>query len=347
MRRSVRNSIKTKGTITAIALVFLSCFVALLFASTVFFAVVSRGIFPGHSIESMLIFFVITLVLCVGLCSILLPKALNRITDPLIELSESSKKVAHGDFSVRVKKRENDELGELADNFNRMVDELSKMEYLRKDFMSSVSHEFKTPLASIQGFSELLSDANVSKQDKMEYSRLLREETTRLSRLCSNMLSMSRLDSEVRVGDATEFFVDEQIRKVIVLLEERWREKSIEFEVALAKIPYCGNEELLHQVWLNLIENAIKFSNQQEVVIVSYIQKDVGVEVSVTNQGAPLSTEQQARIFERFYQADPSHNEQGSGLGLSIVARIIDLIGGEVMCESDSSGKTTFRVFLP
>lgn len=342
-----QKSIKVKGTITAILIVFLCCFVSLLIASSVFLWMVLQDMFGAHSLEGMLVFTVITLVLCVGLCSIFLPRALNRITNPLIEISKASKNVADGDFGVHINHQGKDEVGVLAENFNRMVVELSKMEYLRKDFMSSVSHEFKTPIAAIQGFSELLCDENLTPEERTEYSHILAEETTRLSRLCSNMLRLSRLDNDTVEMNPTTFLLDEQIRHVIVFLQDFWQEKNIEFDLdQLEKTEYHGDQELIHQVWLNLIENAIKFSDEGGTISISCHKRDSGVEVSVTNYGSVIPAEKKDHIFERFYQCDSSHSQQGNGLGLSIVKKIVSLSKGTISCESSKETGTRFTVTL-
>jgi len=342
-----RKSIKVKGTIVAILIVFLCCFVALVVASTVFVIMILNEMFGAHSLEGMLIFTIITLVLCVGLCSIFLPMALNRVTNPLIELSEASTRVADGDFSVRVSHKGKDELGALADNFNNMVEELSKMEYLRKDFMSSVSHEFKTPIAAIQGFSELLCDKSISEEERQEYSKILSEETARLSQLCTNMLKMSRLDSDTMEINPAFYSLDEQIRRVIVLLQDLWQEKDIEFNLDLESVSYYGDQELMHQVWLNLIENAIKFSEEEGEIKVTCHEDAGEAIVTVTNYGSIIPPVKKDCIFERFYQCDSSHAQQGNGLGLSIVKKILDLSFCCIEVESSPETGTTFTVQLP
>ncbi len=346
MKNYIAKSIRAKGIISAIIILCVACIMSFLITTLVFRIFVRLGIITKYTHASMGIYSLIALVLCAVIGSLLLFLALNKIAKPIIHISDCAKKVASGDFSVRVKHSGKDEIGTLADNFNSMVDGLSKMEYLRKDFMSSVSHEFKTPIAAIQGFAELICDDSLTASERLEYSSILKEETARLSKLCSNMLRLSGLDSGTVVLKPTHFALDEQIRKVIVLLADLWQEKNLTIDTNLEKINFYGDEELLHQVWLNLLDNAIKFSEKSGSIKVSCAKLGDNAVICINNMGKIIDEQNKQRIFEKFFQCDKSHSQSGNGLGLSIVKRIVDISGGEISFESSSQKGTTFEVII-
>jgi signal transduction histidine kinase len=182
----------------------------------------------------------------------------RTILQPIRNFSRATSEVARGNFSVRVPIPKDHEYATLARNFNKMAEELSGIETLRGDFISSVSHEFKTPLASIQGFAKLLQDTSISPQDRQEYTQVIIDETSRLSKLSSNILKLTKLENQTTIGKKKNFSLDEQIRKIILVLEPEWTKKNISLDINLEDIRYVGNEELMAQVWQNVINNAIK-----------------------------------------------------------------------------------------
>lgn len=270
------------------------------------------------------------------------------VTDPIIKVSKAVKKIAEGDFSVQIEAVGKDEIGQLAVSVNKMVKELNGMEYMSKDFMSNVSHEIKTPVSAITGFSELLLDGNFSKEKEKEYLSCLYSESLRLSRLSDNMLKMSKLDNQEIITDRKEFYVDEQIRKCMIFLSEKFEEKEIEFELNLKKCKIKNNFDLLYQVWMNLIENAVKFSKEKGKIYVSaaYNQDKTEIQVIIKDEGPGIKADKLPKIFDKFYQCDESHKTEGHGLGLSIVKRIIELTGGDVQCISQENEGCEFRIIL-
>lgn len=265
---------------------------------------------------------------------------------PIIKLTNATKEITDGNFDVEINYSSNDEIGQLTRNFNRMVSELRKIDTLRKDFVSNVSHEFKTPIASIQGFANLLQEDNLSDENRKEYAKIIFEESSRLSHLTSNMLKLSKLENQEIIRKYNRFYLDEQIRKSILLLEPEWEKKKINWDINLDRAMIYGDEELLQQVWINLISNAIKFSNQEGKIIVNLKHIEDGIRVSIKDFGKGMSNETIDRIFEKFYQGEESHDIEGSGLGLSIVKRIIDLHGGDIKVESLPLKGSEFIVFL-
>ncbi|KUO73099.1 MAG: histidine kinase [Clostridia bacterium BRH_c25] len=266
---------------------------------------------------------------------------------PILKLSSATKEVAKGNFDVQVENNSDDEVGQLTKNFNKMIRELKSIEYLRKDFINSVSHEFKTPIASIQGFAKLLQKGNLSKEEEQEYADIIVEETTRLSKLSSNILRLSSLENQEMLEKKTVFSLDEQIRKIILLLEHKWSNKNIDFDIELDEIQYHGDEELLQQVWINLLDNAIKFSNTNSSIIVRLYRTASAAKLEISDTGIGMSEETMLRIFERFYQGDKAHSYDGNGLGLSLVKRILDLCNGSIHVKSKLHEGSTFTVELP
>jgi signal transduction histidine kinase len=221
------------------------------------------------------------------------------------------------------------------------------MEYLRKDFMSNVSHEFKTPIASIQGFVEIIKDENLSREKFDEYTDIILEETKRLNNLSSNILRLSRLDNQLIQNKKTCFSLDEQLRRTLLLFEEQWSKRNLELEINLEKVIYEGYEELVQQIWINLIGNAIKFSYDYGSIYISLKEEPKAVVIEIRDEGIGISEESKERIFEKFYQGDTSRSEAGNGLGLAIVKKIIEICDGTIVFESKAGEGTRFTVTLP
>lgn len=202
------------------------------------------------------------------------------------------------------------------------------METLRNDFIVNVSHEFKTPIAAIEGYATLMQDQELSPEERADYSRLIIESTRQLSSLSSNILKLSKLENQEIVGGKKEFALDEQLRQALLLLEAQWNDKGINLELTLEPVVYYGNEELLMQVWLNLLSNAIKFTDNGGEVAVSLLSAEDAVTVRIADSGTGMTEEVMKRIFEKFYQGDKSRSAEGNGLGLPLVRRIVELSGG-------------------
>lgn len=348
MIKKLSNSIRAKGSLIAIGIMFLSCFISFGLMTTIFMifhANDNLSLSEAHVVFGR--YMLITLGLCVGLGSTLLYFVIKKISDPIIRISNATKEVAKGDFSIKINYKSDDEIGVLAQNFNLMTTELSNMEYLRKDFISSVSHELKTPIASIQGFAEMLQHRNLAEADFHVYTNIIIEESKRLSHLSSNMLRLSKLDHQVIPENTKQFSIDEQIRRTILLLEDKWTSKKLEFDINLEKINYIGDETLIQQIWLNLIVNAIKFSYESGTIYIEAKKIQDKIVISIKDEGIGISQADKARIFEKFFQADKSHSKEGSGLGLAIVKKIVEIYTGEIDVKSDVGYGTNFTVTLP
>lgn len=271
----------------------------------------------------------------------------KSVTKPLKELNAATKKVAKGDFDVQVNVTNDTEVAQLARSFNRMVNELKSNELLKKDFISNVSHEFKTPLATINGFAKLLLDGNCSAEEVSEYAGIIDHETSRLSTLCSNILKLSRIENEKIIVKPAEFLLDEQLRDVLVMLEPQWTAKNLELDVDLDEIKYYGDEELLQQVWINLISNAIKFTDNGGRISVLCTNTPSEIIVTVADTGIGMTEDTQKHIFEKFYQSDSTRATDGNGLGLALVKEILALCNGKIRVKSNLGEGSCFTVTLP
>lgn len=269
-----------------------------------------------------------------------------RFSKPITELTDATRTVQHGDFTVRLPENAPGEIGELMRSFNSMADELSRTAYLQKDFISSVSHEFRTPISSIRGFARLLQMPGLTEAQRQEYVGLIAQESDRLSRLSETLLRLSALEQQTGPASVSTFQLDEQLRQVILRLEPEWSARKIDWQLELADITIRSDEGLLTHVWVNLLQNAVKFSEEGGRIEVRVYKTDRAV-VEVTDHGIGMDEETMARIFDRFYQADGSRSREGVGLGLCLVKRILDMLDGQVKVQSQLGHGSTFRVMLP
>ena len=271
----------------------------------------------------------------------------RRILAPIRQLSENMTQVAKGDFSLHVPEQQRiTEVQELFRNFNTMVTELNSMETLRNDFVANVSHEFKTPLATIQGYVQLLQNKQLSSVEQADYYERILEGTKQLATLTNNILRLTKLETTTTPLVKNQFRLDEQIREVILFLRPHWESKAIDWKLDLPHTQFFGNEELLYQVWLNLIENAIKYSQKNAAITIA-IQGTQDLTIAFHDEGVGIAAKDQKRVFDKFYQGDTSRKSAGNGLGLSLVREIVDAHNGTVSVTSSSDKGTTFWVKLP
>lgn len=273
----------------------------------------------------------------------------NKAMKPIVQLNNATQEVAKGNFDIFVVNDSQDEIGQLTESFNKMAKELKSIEYLRKDFVSNVSHEFKTPISSILGFAKLLENRNLTEEEKKEYLEIIVEESERLSNLSTNILKLSKLESQDIVFNKAEYSLDEQIRRVILLLEPKWCEKNIDFDIDMENISFLADEDLMQQVWINLLNNAIVYSYQNGVIhIKMYKQKEEEKAVIIIkDEGIGMDKHTKDRMFEKFFKGDTSHSKEGAGLGLALVKRIIDLHQGVIEVESEPGKGTAIKLTFP
>lgn len=287
-----------------------------------------------------------TVVMPVILGTILLLFAAINVAKPIKRLSVASKRVADGDLSVEISAKVSGELRELIDNFNNMVKKLSENEYLHKEFVSNVSHEFNTPITSLKGYAKLLKKKSLTDEKRDEYADIIIYESDRLSRLCKDLLRLSELENSGKIVSQENFALDEQIREAVVLLQHAWEDKKIDIDLDLDEILYLGDKSLMYHVWINIISNAVKYTDENGKINIC-LKQDNGIIVTVADNGIGMAKEDLEKVFLRFYKTDKARNSSGSGLGLSIAKKIVELHKGSIQVDSKVKQGTTFTVRLP
>ena len=268
--------------------------------------------------------------------------------DPITQLGKAMKEVANGNFQVTAQCRSRlKEVNDIYASFNLMVKELGATETLQTDFISNVSHEYKTPINAIEGYASLLQDHQQSQAEQDAYIEKILFNTHRLSTLTGNILLLSKINNQSIHPQRTVFRLDEQVRQAIVALEQKWTEKDIDFDVELDKISYSGYESLLIHVWSNLIDNAIKFDPHGGMIALRLRQEDGFAVFTIDDNGPGVAPEDQERVFHKFYQSDSSRVMDGNGLGLPLVKKIVEFSGGTVTLENLPEAGCRFTVRLP
>ena len=343
---------KDKVVVKIITISFVSVFLTFMFLAILVFLAFEFGDWeliippemrPKSPLISMMFVTIISLVFGLLVSAYISTKFLQ----PVNELKRMTTRVAKGDFTVQIEKIPDNEFGEFIEDFNTMVKELRKNEMLKNDFVSNVSHEFKTPLAIIEGYVTLLQDPLLSEENREKYTSIVIEATKKLSTLVNNVLKISRIDNRKITINNEEYSLDEQIREAILFYEEEWTLKNIDFDIDLEEVSIIGDKNLLVNVWNNLINNAIKFSNKNSTIFINLVRENNNAVVTIKDQGCGINEEDVPYIFDKFFQSDKSHKSNGNGLGLTLVKEIIDLSKGSILVESKRDVGTTFKIFLP
>lgn len=262
------------------------------------------------------------------------------IIKPINKLGKAMQQVAAGEFDLELHEEQRfKELEDIYESFNRMTKELKATEILQTDFVSNVSHEFKTPINAIEGYATLLQGSeNEGRELQEKYIGKILSNTHRLSNLVGNILLLSKVDNQAIPTKPSTYRLDEQIRQAVLQLEPEWEKKEIEFDIELDRIEYTGNEILLQHVWNNLIENAVKFDPQGGLVKIRLWKNNEKILCTVEDNGPGIKPGDEAHIFDRFYQSDSSHKEEGNGLGLALVKQIVKAEGGQVTVANMEKG---------
>lgn len=272
---------------------------------------------------------------------ILLRKPIRKIE----ELSDATKEIAKRNFEVNLREDSPvEELRTMAHNFNIMAKELQGTEILRQDFVTNVSHEFKTPLSAIEGYATLLQSKNLPEEKRSEYLSKILLSTHRLNDLTGNILLLSRLENQQIEIRKERFSLDEQIRETILMMEHQWSSKKMDLDIDLDSVDFTGSRELWWEVWQNLIGNAVKFTPEGGIISVRLRREGAGFRAEIGDNGIGMDAETLGRIFEKFYQGDRSHASGGNGLGLPLVQEIVALHGGTVTAESEPGKGSRFTV---
>ena len=290
-----------------------------------------------------------SLIACTGIATLLSALLTKWFLQPLKEMIDATRRIAKGDFKVHINESfdESSDFGILQRSFNHMTAELDGIEMFRSDFINNFSHEFKTPIVSIQGFARQLQAGGLSEEEVREYVNIIVVESDRLAAMSANILLLSKLENQQIVTDVTEFPLDEQIRTCLLLLEKQWSTKDIELNVDLDPALYRFNEDMLSHVWINLFGNAFKFTPPGGAVSCTLRRVDNAVTVTISDTGRGMTDEERQHMFEKFYQGETSHNGEGNGIGLTIVSRILVLCRGQITVDSAPDQGTVITVTLP
>lgn len=306
------------------------------------------GVFPDpHSVEVVDTQpFLVGGILSVGISIALFIWIINRIIIKRIKrLNEATMQVSKGVYDFEIEYKHNDELSNLSRNFNSMLKELKSNEYLNKEFIRNFTHEFKTPISAIKGYSDLISTVDLTEEERLRYLGIISSESERLANLASNMLNISLIDSKSIIKTNDKFSLAEQIRNIIQIYQLDWEKRNLEFKLEFDEITVVSNKELTYQIWSNLIGNAIKYSNSSSVISMKLSKNEDEIEFEITSSGDHLDEETKEKIFELFYVH--SDKSKGTGVGLTLTKKIVEKLKGSITFDSSNTGQNTFRVILP
>lgn len=295
------------------------------------------------------IFYTVLLGLIVLISLTCIAVATRFVVRPIQKFTQATQKIASGKYNLVLPEYRKDEIGVLAKNFRKMAKRLQNSEQMRQEFVSNVSHEFQSPLSSIQGFSKTVKTEDLTELEKHRYLSIIESESQRMSNMCKQLLTLASLDQEKTTLRKEFFNLGKQIRSIIFMSEWEWQEKDLAIETDIPHIEIYGDKNLLHQVWTNVFTNCIKFTERGESISFEAEENELEWRIAITDRGCGIPGEEIKRIFDRFYKVDSARNRniKGSGLGLSIVKEIIELHEGAITVESEIGIGTTFTIYLP
>lgn len=334
-------------TLILAGIVFLVITATMLISSLIFVTLYHMELLPLMPQPSYLRMIVAIAILSTIIATVLTLVLGHIPLRPIRELINATTELSKGNFDIRIDLNSPNELRELSDSFNKMAEELGSIELLRTDFINNFSHEFKTPIVSLKGFAKLLKDDNLSIEERNEYLDIIISESQRLSTLATNVLNLSKIENQRIITETKSFDLTESIRHSILLLETNWMKKDLQLDINLEEITYYANEELLNQVWLNLLDNAIKFTPEKGRIEINLVAFNDFITLKIKDSGCGMTSEVKKHIFDKFYQGDISHTIQGNGLGLTMVEKIIKLHKGYIEVKSQVNKGSIFIVSLP
>ena len=298
----------------------------------------------GHYHPINMIGMILPMGLVVGSISYITLRFANRY---MAQLLGGIERVAGGKLDTRLAEDKAGPFREIFANFNGMCEELQSVQTLRDDFINHFSHEFKTPITSISGFAKLLLEEGLSAEERKQYLTIIAEESERLEEMSTGALMITKLESQQRLADKAPYSLDEQIKQCAILLSPQWTKKRLDVSADLEPTSYVGNADLMRQVWINILGNAIKFTPEGGKIAIGLRRERGFLVATVSDTGKGMTKEELARACEKYYQGDSSHASRGLGLGLSIAQRIVELSGGRIEATSVLGKGSTFAVRLP
>lgn len=344
----IKNIWKRAYMITCVALVLIGCFLAAYDITAYAYKIL--GLHPSV-LTVQLVNFLLGLGLAVSFAFLLRARLIAAQIEGYDSIYQMLEDIARGNFSVRLDdwSKNGRRLGELTRNINNMAAGLSQLEEMRQEFISNVSHEIQSPLTSIRGFVQALRSDSLSVEQRRHYLNIIETESNRLSSLSDNLLKLASLETRNMEFDCQPYRLDRQLRNLILASEPQWIEKQIDMQAFFNDIVITADEDLLSQVWINLIHNSIKFTPPGGTIRLDLHQSDGVIQVKISDTGIGITAEDQIHIFERFYKADHSRERSlgGSGLGLSICQKIIAMHNGSISVQSNLGEGAIFTVSLP
>ncbi len=342
------NNFNFSLTVVLTLIVFTVLLVSLGLSSSLTFILMKTGITSGErnpDTSYTLLFMVIGSVVLGALASFFGSRLILR---PIKRIIKSMDKLSSGSYDSRMETSDTriKAFKALSLKFNTLAEELENTEMLRSDFINNFSHEFKTPIVSIAGLAKILKKGDLTDEEREQYLTAIEEESMRLSYLATSVLNLTKIENQTILTDVSVYNISEQIRSCILLLEDKWEKKELDFSLDFDEHTVEANEELMKQVFINLFDNAIKFSKNGGCVSASVRDMEDYISISITNSGEPISEENKRKIFNKFYQADESHSSEGYGVGLAIVKKIVYLHNGQISLECKDE-LITFTVDLP
>lgn len=271
------------------------------------------------------------------------------LVKPIKKLDIATKEISEGNFSIKLDIARKDELGHLAANFTTMSEKLAKVDLLRKELISNISHDIQSPLTNIKGYLNLMKNNEKSEEEKQQYILVVNSEVDRLSKMTKQLLLLSSIESKKDLMDISEVNIASQLKSVINQFQWSIMEKGIMIGYNLPDTWVKGDASLLYSVWENLLTNAIKYNHENGAIDVEVSETESQIEVVIKDTGVGLDEQEKERIFDRFYRVDTSRERsvEGTGLGLSIVKSIIDLHLGRIEIESQKGKGSAIKVILP
>ena len=348
-RKDKKDRISLSLLFTGITFAFL--IITMLLVTATIIILINTGVLKLGEEKLNVILFIIWIAIASVVLGTVITFFVGRLPlKPVNSFITAMNKLASGDYKTRLQFKnpiaKNPTVAELTECFNNMANELEDTEMLRNDFINNFSHEFKTPIVSIAGFAKLLKRGNLTEEQKAEYIDIIEEESLRLSNMATNVLDLTKVENTSILTGKTTYNLSEQIRKCLLVLEPKIEKKNVELEVDFNEYNITANEEMLMQVWMNLIDNAVKFVYEYGTIKIDIASVNNVIVVSIANTGDPIPEQSMQKIFRKFYQADESHASEGNGIGLAVVRKVVDLHNGDinVTCEN---GVTTFKIYLP
>lgn len=333
-------------TVNATLTVFFSLTVSILFCIALVWVLDSLHV-ALRPFNSLLLFALLLLGISGIIVVVVFHLIFHRITGANEQIKYVLNEIAKGNFDIQISATKSRYINKTIDDINTVLNELKSVKIMRNDFISDFSHEFKTPIVNINGFAELLLNENLSEEERKEYAQIIYDESNRLGKISQNILLLNKLNAQSVTPDKVSYSLDEQIRRCITQFMREIEKKELQIELTAPPIDFYGDEDLLKQVWINLLGNAIKFSPRGGHIFVEAKKTDNAVVIDITDEGCGMNEETQEHIFDQFFQADKSHKTEGNGLGLSIVRRITELCNGTLNVRSAPDMGTTFTIQLP